>query len=57
MIWNFLLIIKTLKTTATKNKPEIKIPNPPALQASGTGGTETKIVARPPMAKNPLHQN
>ena len=30
------------------------MPNPPALHDSTTGGTDTKTVARPPMAKNPI---
>ena len=51
---NFLLTINTLITTAAKNSPDIKIPIPPALHASCTGGTETKTVASPPMAKKPI---
>ena len=46
--------LAAVESDYSKNKPEIKIPNPPALHASGTGGTETKIVARPPMAKKPI---
>ena len=38
---------------APKNNAEITL-TPPALQASCTGGTETKTVASPPMAKKPI---
>ena len=37
-----------------KMRPDNIIPNPPADQASFTGGTDTIIVAKPPIAKKPI---
>ena len=44
-----MLVINT-----NKMSPENNIPNPPAAQASFTGGTETIMVATPPIAKKPI---
>ncbi len=35
-------------------RPDNIIPNPPADQASVTGGIETTTVASPPIAKKPI---
>ncbi len=43
-----------LAINTNKMRPDNITPNPPAAQASFTGGTDTTMVARPPIARKPM---